>query len=571
MLRILTAHSTHDSLKKQAKRRLKAVRARDTQARARLQQLHPRASADPGLREVQHALALEHGAVSWIALKQQLDDLALAHRTQAERLEEFLEHAILNYGIPPGTPRWNPEYPDDPARRVRAARILARHPEITRQSIHAAVIAGDVAAVESLLQQDPRSASAKAGPRDWEPLLYLAYARLPTREAADNAVPIATRLLDHGASPHVQMSDGENPFTALTGFIGEGERTLQQVPPHPHAAALVTLLIERGANPFDTQALYNTSLWHDSTQWLELLHGCDAAAGMAARWKQSNNGRPGQLDYLLGNAVARNHVRRVAWLLDHGANPRTKSIYSRRNLHTEAVLHGHTALGNLLAAAGAQVEPLAGREAFQAASLRLDVQLTRTLARQHPECLTDPTTLLVAARRGQTRVVELLLDLGTSADAANTAGERPLHVVVWSDSVPTAQLLIARGAQIDARDHRYGATPLGWAIHLGKPQLIEYLAPLSRDVLSLTLLGKLERLRELLQAEPLLARAGHNAVAPLFCLPEQDEALAIDVATLLLQHGADPKVRDAKGTTPDDAAERLGMEALAEVLRDAGN
>src|SRR4029078_10389556 len=56
---------TIDNLKKTAKRWLKALRARDAEAVARLQRAHPRAPAEPGLRDVQHALARERGFESW--------------------------------------------------------------------------------------------------------------------------------------------------------------------------------------------------------------------------------------------------------------------------------------------------------------------------------------------------------------------------------------------------------------------------------------------------------------------------------------------------------------------------
>jgi hypothetical protein len=250
MIRKLTAKSSLDSLRREAKRWLKAIRAGDPEALARLKQALPRAGAALGLREIQQALAREHAVESWAALKLQLADESLARRTHAERLEEFLEHAILNYGIPPGDPKWNPGYPDDPSRREYAARVLAKHSEIAQDSIHAAAICGDVAEVERLLKRDRRSASLSGGRRRWEPLLYLAYGRLPLAAAIENSVAIAELLLDHGANPNVQMTDGLNPFTAVTGFVGHGERTPDEVPPHPRANELVHLLIERGANSF---------------------------------------------------------------------------------------------------------------------------------------------------------------------------------------------------------------------------------------------------------------------------------------------------------------------------------
>jgi ankyrin repeat protein len=569
MVRKLTAKSSLDSLKKAAKRWLKALRAGEPAAFARLKQAWPHAGTNPGLREIQQALAREHGAESWAALKLHLADEALARRTHAERVAEFLENSILNYGIPPGDARWDPAYPDDPARREYAARILAKHPEIAHDSIHVAAICGDASEVERLLKRDRSVASLKGGQRQWEPLLYVAYGRLPLAAAADNSVAIAELLLDHGANPNVQMTDGVNPFTAVTGCIGHGERTPAQVPPHPRAEQLVRLLIDRGANPFDTQALYNTSLWDDSTQWLELLYGYDERSGDTARWNESHQGQLGQLDYLLGNTVGRNHVRRAAWLLAHGANPRAKNSYTKRNLHADAMLHGRAEIATLLANSGAEVEALEGREAFQAACLRLDIDTARELAAEHPEYLQGAASLLSAARIGHVQAVELLLDLGTPADVADGNGERALHCATWADSVPVARLLIERGAEIDARDRKFNATPLSWAMHLGKPQLIDYLSTVSSDVLCLAKAGKVERLRSLLSAQPPLAKLRSNDQTALFCLPESDEDSAIEIAELLLSHGADPSFRNSKGLTAADEAERNGMDALAQLLRDA--
>jgi Leucine Rich repeat len=61
-----------DSLKKEAKRWLDALRANGAEARARLERALPDVSATPTLRDVQHALAREHGFSGWAALKQAL-------------------------------------------------------------------------------------------------------------------------------------------------------------------------------------------------------------------------------------------------------------------------------------------------------------------------------------------------------------------------------------------------------------------------------------------------------------------------------------------------------------------
>jgi uncharacterized protein len=71
--RKLTSQSTLENLKKEAKRWLKALLANDEQARARFHRAIPKPPAQPTLRDVHHALALEHGLSGWTEIKRQLD------------------------------------------------------------------------------------------------------------------------------------------------------------------------------------------------------------------------------------------------------------------------------------------------------------------------------------------------------------------------------------------------------------------------------------------------------------------------------------------------------------------
>jgi hypothetical protein len=74
MSRQVTPRTTLDNLKREAKRWLKALRANVAQARARFVRAFPNAPDAPTLRDVQHALALEHGLPGWTALKKMLGD-----------------------------------------------------------------------------------------------------------------------------------------------------------------------------------------------------------------------------------------------------------------------------------------------------------------------------------------------------------------------------------------------------------------------------------------------------------------------------------------------------------------
>jgi hypothetical protein len=75
-----------DSLRKEAKRWLAALRApapADAEARLRLARALPDAPASPTLRDVQHALAREHGFTGWTALREAVERAASAARAAA--------------------------------------------------------------------------------------------------------------------------------------------------------------------------------------------------------------------------------------------------------------------------------------------------------------------------------------------------------------------------------------------------------------------------------------------------------------------------------------------------------
>jgi hypothetical protein len=79
-----------DSLKKEAKRWLDALRANAADARARLERALPHVPETPTLRDVQHALAREHGFPGWAALKKALlQAFASSRQAGARALTEY--------------------------------------------------------------------------------------------------------------------------------------------------------------------------------------------------------------------------------------------------------------------------------------------------------------------------------------------------------------------------------------------------------------------------------------------------------------------------------------------------
>src|SRR5579871_2918915 len=78
MPRKLTPATTLDHLRKQAKRWLKALRENNAEARERFRSAYPGGPEQPGLRDVQHALALVYGQTSWISLKAAIETQSAA-------------------------------------------------------------------------------------------------------------------------------------------------------------------------------------------------------------------------------------------------------------------------------------------------------------------------------------------------------------------------------------------------------------------------------------------------------------------------------------------------------------
>jgi uncharacterized protein len=581
MNRQISATSTLETLKKEAKRWLKALRANDGEARARFDRVYPNAPTIPGLRDVQHAIAREHGFAGWSALKRRLEARAPNDKSPAELADLFLENACADPILANG--------PAAHARRSQAAlRILTRHPEIARYSIHTAVVCGDLEEVERILKERPEAATEPGGPvrrrhlrereKLWTPLLHLCYGRLPTTAASDNTVAIMRLLLDCGAAPndHFEVGSHPNRYTALCGVVGEGE---DDAPPHSQREALARLLLERGAEPYDIQLLYNLHFHGDLLWIMELIYEAAVKAGRQADWDDPDWAMidMGGLDlgarYLLDIAVTKNNLKLAEWLLSHGANPNAArkpgSKLPSLSLYEEAARAGFTEMADLLARFGAipsvPVTPN-GEQVFTAACFRLDHEKTLSILATRPEYLRSPVTMFAAARQDRADVVAFLLDLGMSVEIEDEHRQRPLHEASSYNALRVASLLIERGAEIDPREANWGATPLGFAIYGQKTQMIELLGRFSRDIWELTFSGQVERLRELLYAEPELAKIRGESETPLMWLPD-DEALAIEIVELLLAHGADPAIRNKEGVTAADCAEKRGLYDVAELLR----
>jgi hypothetical protein len=145
--------------------------------------------------------------------------------------------------------------------------------------------------------------------------------------------------------------------------------------------------------------------------------------------------------------------------------------------------------------------------------MRLDRAGAEAWIAKRPDFLQSPKPMAMAAQTDRVDTVAFLLDLGMSPDVEDLrqGRARPLHVAAYYDSPRVAQLLLDRGAEVDFFDEMHDGTALWWALWGQKPRMVEMLSRVSRDIWSLTVAGKVERLREVLSAEPRLAKVTYRA------------------------------------------------------------
>lgn len=383
-----------------------------------------------------------------------------------------------------------------------AEKILAAHPEIAKNSIHVAAILGDDAAVRRFLADDPQNVSAKAPPYDGDALVYLClskYLRLD-KMRSDGFLRAATALLDAGADPNTGFwTEGEyREFeTALYGAAG--------VAHHPE---LTRLLLERGADPNDSETFYHAPETYDNRALKVMVESGkmhpDKVNGMLLRkadWHDyegikyllEHGANPNAMTIwgytALHQALRRdNALKNIELMLDHGADPAIKTMAEVRaafmpqlNVNRQRsgfVIAARRGRGDVLEALERRnISPeLTGVERLIAALARNDVAKASEIAAGEPqlvnELLAEGGSLLAEfAGNNNIEGVRLLLDLGIDVTAPYSGDtyfgipqdSTALHVAAWKGWPRTVKFLIERGALVNAPDGK-GRTPLQLAV-----------------------------------------------------------------------------------------------------------
>jgi len=451
----LPARPDLDHLRRQARDLLRAARNSDAAAADRIAAVSGRLN----LAAAQLAIARDYGFPSWAKLKAVVEARA---RDMAEQAHRFCEASIRDWS-------------------GRAVRMLAATPDLASYSFATAVVLGDADRVRRDLARDPGLVSRPDERSGFTPLHAACASRWhrldPAR--ADGLATVARLLLGAGADP--LATAGSGGWTPL-GCAVAGEAN----------PAIARLLLERGAVP-DDRDLYLAGFAGDDHVTLRMLleHARDVArTARSALAAPISNGDIEGVRLLLAAGADPNQyaddasdppapvmyaavrtgspAAMIELLLSRGADPAAPGP-DGRSPYALAVSLGQAETAEVLRSAGVETDSSAADELI-AACFSGDLEAARSRVARDHELLRGLTpdqqagALVQAGLTGNAVAAAVMLELGFALNAQGEHGATPLHIAAYAGSPDVVQLLLGRGADLEALDGEWNSTPLGWAL-----------------------------------------------------------------------------------------------------------
>lgn len=255
-----------------------------------------------------------------------------------------------------------------------------------------------------------------------------------------NATELSTMLQAH---PELikQRSSRLHHATLLHYIAANGVENARQKTP-PSAVDIVRLLLRAGAEPDALADMYD----HRCTTMSMLVSSCHPhQAGL--------------------------QVALAETLLDHGAALDGPGTNWSSSVFT-ALIFGYQETAKALGKRGANIDHLA-----IAAGLGSTTDVARLLPAS--DALARHQALALAAQLGETSTLRQLLEAGEDPNRLNPEGYHshatPLHHAAGGGHLDAVKTLIEYDARLDIRDTIYDATPLDWAKHGNRTDIVEYL------------------------------------------------------------------------------------------------
>lgn len=299
-------------------------------------------------------------------------------------------------------------------------------------------------------------------------------------------------------------STARRPRLAMTGYLlakgaeyniniaaalGDLEEVRKQLERKPKLANFQDACLKR---PLSCAAEFG----HTAVVRLLLERGADPNAQEASVFRT----------YPLYVAAKNKHLEMAKALLEHGADPNAW-VDASGNAMSLALENEHQEMADLLASYGGcpyenywagnlpvmatlfAAKPELAQDFFMVNSgvfFNFDSpEQTTAILKLAIKYGADPKTIVqwsLFVARNSPAVLKVLLQHGANPNAADQEGKTTLHAIqkhfnekTESVLLETTAVLIDHGADINAKDHVYRATPLTWAANFGNLKVVEYL------------------------------------------------------------------------------------------------
>jgi len=548
-MRKLTPRSSVETLKREAKRWLKALRADDPDARARLDRAIPSKARDLTLRDVQHALAIEYGYDGWAALIAAAADIRQAPGDAGQLTPLLLAASEGDV--------------------QRLAELLEAHPELIDER---GTLPGHMGLRTALHFGNAHEAVVR--------LLLERGADPNIRDEGDNAYPlhfVAERLeletirllVEHGADP---VGEGDMHELAIIGWATCFRPPYLNLTPaerERRRRLVVDYLLAHGGR----HNIYSAVAMGDVDAIRSIVTANPQA--LERPMDAANHRR-----HPIHLAVVESRPESLVALADLGADLEARDVAGLTALDQAALL-GERVMADLLIARGATIR--------LPAALALDRDVESVLS-ENPHAVRPggewETLIVRAAEQSDSRMLETLIRYGASVDTVdreatavdNSTGYTALHAAAIRGNRAAVDVLLRNGASVTARDGRYFGTPAGWASYGKHPDIADRILEGPIDPFDAILFGRIDRLSEIVARDPGALNRRMGALLPRE--PGPDEwtkawwtplAMAVThgytaAVRELLRLGADAGVRDPEQRTLREIALGAGHEEIAALL-----
>lgn len=323
-------------------------------------------------------------------------------------------------------------------------------------------------ALKTVLEADDLSAFQKLDKSGWEAT------ELFQHSLNRGAVRVATYLIDEGIDVNMHFKGGATP---LITAVNSGQ------------PAIVELLLTKGANPGQQEeaGLQGTPLMYASARNNTTIPQLLAQAGADVDQVDVNG------DPAINWASYYGNIKTMQWLIDQGADLTIKSKHGMpvdvglRLWHADSVLEifRHTSVNQPLSKTAKRIY-----EAVQSNDLKAAQKLLKTTELADTRDGLGTPMLQLAAQKGNSDMVKLLLDRGANPDQMNRVGMAPLAFAARFGHTKCVEWLLEAGADPSQTGKTYQLTPMMGAAVSGDLGIAQRLFEAGADLTTLDLVNQ---------------------------------------------------------------------------------